>query len=230
MKIPKTFVPEKNGLDTKITQLLEQPVYENTNSFGNGWGIEPEAYRVLLLSFDKSLERLKTRGYEHHLYPWEYFKIIIDHLEDKVYRDLNRIAEDIINYGNEWVNMIVQRKNDKLFCFANPKNIRYHSDEYAYVSDKELEFDCRTSKEFDVKGLPSNAFVELDQFSNDFVEYFYTRQFKHLPEEMRGGRYKAKFFLPPNDYSLHPIQGGMGDSKFSIINLTWGYSRGCVKR
>jgi len=211
MKVPKIFIPEKN-LEKSLEKLIskkqafpeEQHVFEYASIDGTvkNWYKD----KKLKKPFDRGLEILRKAGYERHILPWEYAQIMISHFECKLQGNFASIAENMLDSFGEWFSIAVRRKGDKLYCFIDPENVRW--DEYGkkYTIDK--NFNSRCMKILDITGIPSQEWVSLKQFNDDFVKFFYTRKFKDLPVEMQK-EYASGVYLPP-DHELWPIGRGDG--------------------
>jgi hypothetical protein len=186
---------------------------------------EPESQGWLF--FEESLKRLRKAGYDRHPRPDEAFGLIIDHLEGKLDGDLEKIASNMLATTDNWLNMAIERKGDVLVCYVEPKNIkwfygRYIVDEewHKYVVDEDVRSNLKYShkKEFDISGIRSGGWVDLERFSPDFVKYFYTREFDDLPEQMKTGDLKARVFLSRSNNGLYPVSRG------AAINENFAYS------
>lgn len=210
MKVPDLFIPEKI-LENKVKQFLEQQTPQNqAPKKSNPVYIEFGAKDQCLYFFDEGLVSLKEKGYERYPYPWEIFKLIIEYFENKIPNIHRRIEiEEALDCG-EWFSMAFERKKNKLICYLDPENIRWDNNTGGYVTDFVLNYNDK--KEFNVDNIPSEQWVDLKSFDNNFVEYFYTRKFEGLPERIK---HEAKVFLPP-DGTLWPI--GRGRKKTMSIS------------
>jgi hypothetical protein len=208
MKVPKIFIPEK-GLENNVKTLLsgKQAISRKHNIDFDILEIEPGARnkysnRWYYTSFDKSVKLLKKQGYKRHLYPWESFELIINHLEGKLDEKLGIIAKNILASEGEWFSMAVKREGEILTCYVDPENIRWGKYDKQYVVDGVLKYGHK--EELAIKSVPSQMWVGLECFSDYFVSFFYNRNFKELPAKMQE---KSKIYLPPDDL-LWPIGGG----------------------
>ncbi len=209
MKIPKIFVLEKDS-ENNIKKLLseKQAVSKRHHEIDfDILEIEPGVRnkysdRKHYTSFDKSVKLLKKEGYKRHLYPWESFELIINHLEGKLDEKLGTIAKDILASEGEWFSMAVKRKGEILTCYLDPENIRLSKYDKQYVVDGALKYSHK--EELAVKIIPSQMWVGLKYFNNYFVSFFCNCNFKDLPAKMQE---KSKIYLPPDDI-LWPIGGG----------------------
>jgi len=194
-------MPEKD-LENQVKRLLEEEENSKPDNI-NSWlksldfEIERKPHGEYAYFFDQSLERLKNLGYERHLMPYEILSLIINHLEGKLENNLNRSVTAMLKNGQRygyWLSIAVSREEDSLICYTNPENLKkydnypyYRSENGALRFDKELRFN--------VKGIPSQKLSDLRLFNEGFVEFFYSRKFKDLPEAIQEGR----VFLPPED-------------------------------
>lgn len=206
MKIPKTFIPEKN-LEENIRRLSlkKHPiVYNNYKRLKIERGVKKDD-----LYFDESLELLRKKGYERHLRPWEHFSLIIDYYEGKLEKGLARLAKNMLEGYGGWFSMAVKREGDSLICYVDPENLEWDNTNNKYVINGKLEYSDK--KELDIRGIPSGIWggipsgiwACLEEFDDDFVKYFYTRKFKDLPVEMKKG--EIMIHLPSSYGILWPV-------------------------
>ena len=109
MKLPKTFVPEKD-LENNTERLLSGEILKLERSLVlfDKLEIESESYQEHY-HFCTSMKRLKEKGYYRHLRPWESFDIITKYLEKNLPPDLESFAKDMLSCQGEWFSMAVQR-------------------------------------------------------------------------------------------------------------------------
>lgn len=222
MKLPKIFMPEKN-LEKNLEKLLskkrlvheEQYVFEHIRLDGGfkNW------YRDhnLKKPFDEGLKSLRKEGYERHILTWEYSQIIISHYECKLSEKFDSVVKNIIHSFGEWFSMALRREGNRLYCFVNPENIGWNR--YTKTYNTGDDFNSSYVEILDVTGIPSEEWVNLEHFNDDFVKFFTTRKFKDLPAEMQNGVY-----LPPEGM-LWPV-GRSDGGDFSIC----GYVHDRVSR
>lgn len=191
MKIPKSFIPEKNLEDNirRLTLKKHTVIYNDYKSLKIEKGVKKDD-----LYFDESMERLRKKGYERHLRPWEYCSLIIDYYEGKLEAGMAKLAKKMINSYGGWLSMAVEREGDSLICYVDPENLEWDNmnPNNKYVINGKLGYTDK--KEFDIKGIPSGVLVGLEEFDDDFAEYFYTCKFKDLPVEMKKG--EIRIHLP----------------------------------
>lgn len=250
MKVPRIFVPE-NDSDRKLEKFLEEhgpdelknalipkdTVITNVMLFDN-LEIEPNAVSGYKLSFDESLERLRKAGYERHLRTWEAFSLIINSLEDNLQENLKQTSIELLCNNNgkvrEWLSTAVKREGDRLICYTDPENLLWDDDHYIILGGK-LKYS--SWGEFDITGIPSLKWVDLNNFSNDFIKFFYTREFGKLPWQKWQGHYNAEVCLPSDDGLVWPVTNNIGYGRFKIgsydgnpkntsFNGDFGISRG----
>jgi len=229
MKLPQVFMPQKD-LEKSIEELLVQSKYALKESpvLFEDLDIEPTAedYRY---HFCTSLKRLKEAGYERHLRPWESFDLITEHLENRLPPDLDVFVKIRTGDYDEWLSIALERNRDVLLCFVDPENLKQNKNGLKYFFDGTLRYNYALSKELSVKNIPSGTFVPLDQFSDEFVKYFYNRKFKELPKEMREGAYKAHVYLPPEGV-LWPASRGCLVNRFYLYTYCTYASSSGVRR
>lgn len=221
MKVPKTFVPEK-GLEKNIERMLkakkklnlDMPVTDITQ-------LEIEfSYSQYLFTFDGSLKRLKDDHYKRHLMPWEYFELLTRYYDGTLPEELHSSIEQMMDDYGEWFSMAFERKEDKLICYIDPENLTFDKAKGIYVVNK--KFRCNYEKEFNIKNVPSKKWVHVTKFSDEFIEYFYNRQFiapmvlEDMPEYVTITRNQFLIYLPPED-GVFPISRAYGKySQFSM--------------
>ena len=197
MKLPKVFMPEKD-FQKKIEELgLEHTIQkENYHDFSPG---DYEAFGWdHALHFNDSLDFLRKHGCERHFRPWEYFGSIIDHLECNLKEGHEKLAKEMLKceWGGVWLSMAFERRDDKLICYMDPENIGNITTGVNSLSKEHMGYSAR--EEFDINpSFRSDGWTYLENFNDDFVEYFFTRKFKDLPKFMREGRKEAKVWIPP---------------------------------
>jgi hypothetical protein len=160
--------------------------------------IEERAYKEegdagkKLLTYDKSLARLRAAGFTRHLRPQEAFGLLIDSLEGKLDGAEKAIADDMLtNYG-EWLSMAIERKEDILRLYLDPENLVWQNGFYGVQG--QLRY--AEKREFNIEGVPSQGWVDIDRLPADCVQYVYTRPFHALPKKMRESSNRAQAWLP----------------------------------
>ena len=202
----------------KPVETQEQPITQNSPIITlDDLEIEPTSPRhnndpskdKILYTFDKSLESLKQRGYERHLRPDEAFKIIIDALENPNSK-YKQLSDDMLKSYREWFSLAAKRtsKTDLEF-YLDPENLVWNGSKYT-IQGSNIQCLSET-KTFTInKGIPSQTYVDLNQFPNDIIEFLYSRKFNELPDIMKpGGDRKAQILLPQEGI-IRPC--GHGDS------------------
>ncbi len=231
MKLPKTFIPEKS-LENNVKHLLEDQTKQNEKEepwFLKGLEIEPGVKKVWF-SYEESLERLRQAGYERHLHPWESFELINLYLENELPKNLNRMVNDFSKSYGEWFNIAIKRKNNKIICYTDPQNIKLENDVYIINKKISPKLEYTAKQEFDVTGIPSLEWTKLEKFNNDFIKFFYNRNFEQLPDQIRKGEYTANVILPPEGV-LWPAS--RGDNRYGTFLNIWSQtktSRGIRKK
>lgn len=182
----------------------EQPTEAQNTSY-HDVKIEPLAYRSgdhagkRLFSYDESSEHLWQRGFERHLRPAEAFGLLADNLEGKLKDPALQIAtDDMLKVSPEyieWLSCAVERKGDVLVVYLDPVGLQWNSKTGTYDIQETLKYNER--REFSIAGKQLEGLVELREFSNDFITYFYGKAFDALPEEMKQEDKGAKVHLPP---------------------------------
>lgn len=195
--MPRSFRSKKSKKNIKelIEGIPEKSLIKHLD-------IESEIYDERL-PFDKSLERLRNAGYERHLRPWEYFNLMIDHFNEKPVYKFNNTIKNIFESADEWFSIAVERKGSNLICYVDPENLIWDIKTDKYVIDGELKYSSK--KVLDIKGISSSKLISLDEFDDEFVEYFYSQSFDELPEQIKLG----SVILPLEDF-LKPLGGYFG--------------------
>ena len=150
----------------------------------------------VLYRFDESLEALKAIGYERHLRPVEAFSLLERNLEGKLSEEEQEIAEDMMidpYYWGEWLSLAWERKGNVLVAYLDPVGLVWDQKKWSYVKQ---DFSCSEKKQFDITGKAYCRNIDLQKFSDDFVEWHYGRKFSELTKEMREGERSAQVYLP----------------------------------
>lgn len=194
--------------------------------YKQGIEFEPLAYREenrthkALLTYDKSLERLRAAGYERHPQPAEVFSLLADNLEGKLDAQEKAIADDMLkNYG-EWLSVAVERKGNVLVAYFDPVGLQWNERANKYGVKGTLLYSHRN--EYDVTGKPSEQWIDLEQFSPEFVQDMYSRPFAKLPEKMQEGNQRVQVWLS-SDGEMWPVGRG---GQFDFDNIFVRASRG----
>ncbi len=167
-----------------------------------------------LLYFDKSLERLRTAGYERHPSPAEAFSLIIDGLEGKLTGSLAGVKDDMLSSYGEWLSLVFKREGNILHCYEDPENVIRTGNTY----------DCsgmtfRRETPFQIKGLKSEDYIPIktvNKKSPALVSYLWNKPFAQLPGEIQ----KNAGIWVPADGAAWPV----GRDNFSSGYYVNGYS------
>ena len=192
--------------------------------------IEPKSQRTgtekTLFAYDKSLEDLRTRlnnPSARHLRPQEVFGIIIDGLEGKLSGNIKTIYDDLVSSYGEWFSVGMERKKNKLILYEDIEGLVWDGNNYV---QQNFAYSGQP-KTFDIKGIASETYVDLNKFKPELVEYLYGRQFDALPNDMKTGGRKAQLWLPSENMGVRPV--GRGYYWYSVIaNFSYRASRGVV--
>ena len=140
----------------------------------------------IMLSYDKSLERVRNEG-KRHPSPKEAFSLIIDNLEGRLSEELKPVAEDMCGGFGEWLSMAMERKGDVLICYLHPEGLVWDGKTYVKIN-----FTYAEKEQFNVSGKGSQEMINLSAFDDMLVQYIYGKSFDKLPKEMR----KGSIYLP----------------------------------
>jgi hypothetical protein len=179
--------------------------------------IETRAYREqgqirkALLTYDQSLTGLQRAGFDRHLRIDEACALLCDGLEGKLTGQHNEVFDDTMIDYHEWLSLAIKRKGDIFVVYTDPVGLQWDKSASRYNVQGKLLYTKR--KEYDIAGKGSEEWIDLEQFSPDFVQDFYSRPFAALPEEMRFGT-RARMSLPLDD-NIWPVACGSFDG-FSI--------------
>jgi len=215
MKLPKTFVPEKD-LEKKVDKILKSKKKLNPNKpVFNIDRLEIESnYSPYQFTFDGSLKRLKDKNYQRHLRPWEYFELLTRYYDGSLPEELQFAIEQMRDDYGEWFSMAFEKKENKLICYIDPENLNYDKVKGTYVVNKKFRYNYL--KEFNIKNIPSKKWVRATKFSDEFIEYFYNRHLEDMPEYIKDARYSFLIYLPPED-TITPVSRAYGGySQFSM--------------
>lgn len=203
MKIPKTFLPEKN-LEKSIKTLLKHEELENTLDVFKKIEIESIPYEYSLF-FDQSLNRIKDSGYERHLYPWEMLSLIMNHVENKLDGKLNSIAKEMLNKNTvrgHWLSFVAEIEGDKLNCYTNPQNLQWYNDSSKYLTKEREQLVCDEKMQFDITRIGNKRMVGLNDFEEDFIKHVCGNS-KGLISALLSKKYKMVVNLP-DSFGLWP--------------------------
>lgn len=215
MKVPKTFVPEKN-LEKKVEKMMKAKKKLNFDKpILNIEKLEIESnYPLDQFTFDGSLKRLKDKNYQRHLRPWEYFELLTRYYDGSLPEELQFAIEQMRDDYGEWFSMAFEKKDDKLVCYIDPENLRYDKTKGNYVTDKKFMY--KYEKEFNIKNIPSKKWIDVTKFGDEFIEYFYNRQLEDMPEYITLAKNQFLIYLPPEDI-ITPVSRAYGrHSQFSM--------------
>lgn len=193
-----------------------------------GLEFEQQAYheqgqkKKKLLTFDESLARLQRAGFERHARPQEVFGLLIDSLEGRLAAPEKAMADDAFSGYGEWLSLAFKRQGNVLIAYFDPKGpvLEWFK---GYANTK--NFTWARKEEFDIKGKPSQSWIDLDEFDYRFVQYIYGRSFSSLPTEMQQGNKKAQVRLPPDGIAWPVGRGGYGGCSVDGYDPVWA-SRG----
>lgn len=171
-------------------------------------------------SFDR-IRSTKPRFERRHARPKEVFSLLINGIEGKLLDGYAAVYEDMQTTESEFLSLAWERQGNSLTAYLDPKGLRF-SKGLCYKTNK---FGFTEKKKFDGEGMELR-YIPLDNFSDDFIVYHYSRQFRHLPAKMCIGDDKAKVLLPPDDGHIWPVIRNGGSSIYSITYSPKGASRG----
>ena len=177
-----------------------------------------------LYTFDKSLARLQSAGFERHPRPSEVFTLLADGLEGKLSGVQKDICNDMFKDHGEWLSLAFERKGDILLAYVDPRGLVLNEDNDKYEKKR---FGYSELKKFDIHGKESNELIDLEEFSNNFVRFLYGRSFKDLPQDMKEGDKRAQLYLPSDGVVWPVARGGFDDGYYvDGCNYVIGASRG----
>ncbi len=180
-----------------------------------------------LFTYDQSLERIKQKNpMARHARPSETFGLIIDCLENKINDEkLLKVKEDMLKSYGEWLSCAFERQGNTLIVYLDPEGITWNGSGYA----KNKDFKFADKKEFDITGINSQTWTDLNKFSDELVKYLYGRIFSDLPTEIKTGNKRAQVYIPPDEKFL-PVGRGSCGNGYSVVayGYDYGASRGVV--
>ncbi len=201
------LIEKKACLDEKIDGLVEDKntsykdvVFDEKAKYQDNDSSTKE-----LLTYDKSLERIKQKNPSaRHARPSEAFGLIIDCLENKVSdKKLLKVKKDMLKSYGEWLSCAFERQNNTLIVYLDPTGINWNGSEY----NKTENFKFSDKKEFNITGINSQRWTDLNTFSDEFVKYIYGRKFSELPQKMKEGNKRAQVYLP-QEGKIWPVGRG----------------------
>ncbi len=222
--IPDNLIPGPEEARRIIEELLNMPA-DSVNSISSSYCdvvFEQVAYRKpgvadkQCLSFDASLARLKSAGFERHARSQEVFGLLIDGLEGKLAGQLKGVYDDmLVSYG-EWLSLAVKREGDVLIAYVVPKNLVWDKNKSNYVVRGQV--DCVSKETFNIAGKQSQTLIDLREFEDKFVKFVYGCSFNQLPQIIREGDRRvrrAQVYLP-SDGIVRPVARGDFDGRFDV--------------
>ena len=152
-------------------------------------------------SYNKSLEKLRSGGYQRHLRPNEIFKIIIGLIEDPNYKGrplfhtYHEIKEEMLGSYGEWLSLAMFRKDkETLICYLDPET--KDKSHFGTVSNpNEISYSQERQSKID-KDIKSEQSIDLNKFPSELVEFLYSRKYEDLPQVMKEGDRRAQLYLP----------------------------------
>lgn len=157
--------------------------------------------KKVLFYYDKSLERIRKNNHcGRHARPQELFSFLIDCFENKVHNfSTLDIMGSITRDAGEWLSCAFERQGKTLVVYIDPEGLIWKGNKYI----KTLDFKFSDKKEFDIAKIQSKDRVKLSEFTNDFIEYFYTKKFEELPNGIKN----SYIYLPPKNM-VWPVARG----------------------
>ncbi len=217
IEIPKIeeFEPETPDKHKKIKQQNTNitSTYEDVEFEEKAKYLDNNPTQKELFTYDKSDERIKRNNpLARHARPSEAFGLIIDCLENKVNDEkLLKVKEDMLESYGEWLSCAFERQGDTLIVYLDPTGINWNGSEY----NKTENFTFSDKKEFNITGIDSQTWTDLNKFSDEFVKHLYGKTFNELPEEMKTGSKRAQVRLP-SDRKLWPVGRGGCDGSYVV--------------
>lgn len=220
MKLPKTFVPEKN-LEKNVERLLNY-VPPNAGSFTykyiTGDKISPLEVESELsepvFRFDESLLRLRLYGYERHLRPWEYFELVIGHLENSLEEKPDCAVKNILQKNSTcWLSMAIEKKDNTLLCYIDPENLQWDESKMKYIVDGKLKY--TDVGNFSIDNIPVGRWVKSKELGEWFAYLIYHRRFEDLPKEMKE-EHDSTYVYIPLDNNVWPVCVGRYHFRYSL--------------
>lgn len=220
MKLPKTFVPEKN-LEKNVERLLNYTPH-NTDSFNHKYmcgdkisilEVESELSEPVF-RFDESLQRLRLYGYERHIRLGEYFDLVIGHLENRLEEKPNRSMKEMLEKNStRWLSMAVEKKGNRLFCYIDPENLQWDESKMKYIVDGKLKY--TDVGDFSIEDIPAGRWVQSKTLGEWFAYLVYNRRFEDLPKEMKQ-EHDGTYVYIPLDNNIWPVCVGRYNFRYSI--------------
>ncbi len=189
--------PEKSDKDGVIVTSYKDVVFEQSAYCKSGESSKE------LFSFDESLSRLKSAGFERHPRSQEVFGLIIDDLEGRLSGKLKDVCDDMLKSYGEWLSLAVERKGNVLVAYVDPKNLFWDKNNNKYVVQGR-QVDCAGKETFDVTGKQSGAWIDLNLFEDKFIKFMHGRSFNQLPKIIQEGNKRAQVWLLPEG-SIRPV-------------------------
>ncbi len=164
---------------------VENSLEQRTGILYNGVVFEPKAFddgtNKKSYTFDQSLERLQQAGFERHPRLQEVLSLLIANIENKLTPEQKAVVDDMLDSYGEWLSVAMERHGDTITVYTDPEGLVWNGSS-KYVKQ---DFKSSSKQDFSVSGIPSQIYVDLNRFGNDLVEFFYTRPFNDLPQQIQ---------------------------------------------
>ena len=107
MKLPKSFTADGDREKHLENLLAEKPMFSGYE-LDIELGINDNYYR-----YDISESMLKEKGFERHIFPWEYYKLLLDKIETDSRHGYSMASECMMRTPGCWFDMAVKYDGKK---------------------------------------------------------------------------------------------------------------------
>ncbi|MBI5064822.1 hypothetical protein HZA97_01170 [Candidatus Woesearchaeota archaeon] len=127
------------------------------------------------LSFDESLEKLRSRGYQRHLRPAEYSSIMFEALKNP--EGKYKTIAMWFNNHNFWLSAAIYFSPETIKVVLDPEN-------WCPPKLKGKRYVFQVTPKLRASLLKKNAHVPLEYFSEELVKLLYGRKIEDFPKEV----------------------------------------------
>ena len=182
----------------------------------------------VLLPYDKSLQRLRSSGYDRHLHAHEAFDLFFSNLEHVLVDDSSDPYADncrkINTYSAGWLSLAFERQKSVLVAYVDPEDLVWNGTSYT----KGQNFRCSERKEFSILWNISHQPTYLDQLESELVQFLCKRPVKQIPSWLEKTNCSLYVWLP-EDGEIWPMAFSIGKD-VCVKGVDVAISRGVVSR
>jgi len=216
------YVPPEKQPDFKFIP----PGFEVDNFLIEG-GTAPDK-----LTFNESLEALKKRGYQRHLRPDEYFKMVADKFDENNCAETQEILYQIEHGSSTWLSFALEWDDIAIRCYTDLEFAGFDPKEKVYSVDWKNFNSYGSYKFVHSDTISSGKWMTLKELPREFVELIYpdARWLDEKPFNLQMG----PCIMFPSNKKIWPMVISdlrfNGEFTYSIQPATHATSRGVIER